>query len=683
MAINNDNTKVTDVFGQDFEAGSDGAQNVNTPAKRKNQDAAPNKNSQIFKGQLVSKGGKYFLLVKFGGVLEVVLNASMNDAEEYLNQLVTIQGTQDGAAIYCKAISGSTSSGSNGGRNGLVLKHTGSQKFNETVNATREFRAKYNGIKGVLAVRPGYKFVNGAITDERAIVVVVESKVPAPTLETDQKLPQNFNGFDVEVVPASPMDLLRYKPDFKDQRQTLIANAPEFEPSFMETAVETEQSLEAAEFEAARVGNSYVPPSNVHLDAVTAPMTLLCHVSPEEGWKNLKPFLDHTSDHLEVAMYDFSAPGIYASLKDLLQRGASLTMVYDGNPAAGVGGKRPEATKKDDIEEDTIIAGLSRIGKNRFKDIKAFKGAQGICYNAYHIKVAVRDDSAFWLSSGNWQSSNQPNQDFQADPRLSRDYNREWNVIIENDELADIYQKFIEWDFEKSSEKESALIGVDSLPDLFLPEEELEAARLPEVTLFPARKIIRTNARKVKVQPVLSPDNYIQFATEIIKSAKDTLYFQNQYIKISKAITPEYDELLTVLQEQMDKVSDARIILRSMFADDDRAMLEALKERGFDMKKIKLMKNTHTKGIIADGKRILIGSHNWSNAGVQFNRDASLLIYDDEVAEYYQDVFLHDWLKRTKPNSSDESSLISEEAAQLKFDKTPLVKVDWREYFSS
>ena len=32
--------------------------------------------------------------------------------------------------------------------------------------------------------------------------------------------------------------------------------------------------------------------------------------------------------------------------------------------------------------------------------------------SAYHIKVAVRDRKSFWLSSGNWQSSNQPDIDF-------------------------------------------------------------------------------------------------------------------------------------------------------------------------------------------------------------------------------------------------------------------------------
>ena len=185
----------------------------------------------------------------------------------------------------------------------------------------------------------------------------------------------------------------------------------------------------------------------------------------------------------------------------------------------------------------------------------------------------------------------------------------------------------------------------------------------------------------MKVQPVLSPDNYLVFATQIIKSATESLYFQNQYIKISQTTTPEYEALLDALRDQINALENSGIILRSMFSADDRKMLEALQERGFDMAKVKLMKNTHTKGIIADGKRILLGSHNWSNAGVQYNRDASLLIYDQDVAEYYQDIFLHDWERRTKATVAEESVLIQPKSAQ----KAPvegMVRLDWEEYFS-
>jgi phosphatidylserine/phosphatidylglycerophosphate/cardiolipin synthase-like enzyme len=38
-----------------------------------------------------------------------------------------------------------------------------------------------------------------------------------------------------------------------------------------------------------------------------------------------------------------------------------------------------------------------------------------------------------------------------------------------------------------------------------------------------------------------------------------------------------------------------------------------------------------------------VGSHNWTNQGTVANRDASLIIHHEEIAKYYEQVFLFDW----------------------------------------
>jgi hypothetical protein len=81
------------------------------------------------------------------------------------------------------------------------------------------------------------------------------------------------------------------------------------------------------------------------------------------------------------------------------------------------------------------------------------KVKEGIFPNAYHIKVAVRDGKAFWLSSGNWQSSNQPDVDKLklAIRDLQQKYNREWHVLIQHPGLASLYEKFIKWDMQQAA----------------------------------------------------------------------------------------------------------------------------------------------------------------------------------------------------------------------------------------
>jgi phosphatidylserine/phosphatidylglycerophosphate/cardiolipin synthase-like enzyme len=53
--------------------------------------------------------------------------------------------------------------------------------------------------------------------------------------------------------------------------------------------------------------------------------------------------------------------------------------------------------------------------------------------------------------------------------------------------------------------------------------------------------------------------------------------------------------------------------------------------------------------MIVDGKRCLVGSHNWSGNGVTLNRDASLLFDDSAVAQYYRQVFELDWDRASRP----------------------------------
>ncbi len=50
----------------------------------------------------------------------------------------------------------------------------------------------------------------------------------------------------------------------------------------------------------------------------------------------------------------------------------------------------------------------------------------------------------------------------------------------------------------------------------------------------------------------------------------------------------------------------------------------------------------------------LVGSHNWTTAGTGYNRDASLIFYDRDIAKFYQDIFLYDW-NRIGPAKVDES----------------------------
>ncbi len=52
--------------------------------------------------------------------------------------------------------------------------------------------------------------------------------------------------------------------------------------------------------------------------------------------------------------------------------------------------------------------------------------------------------------------------------------------------------------------------------------------------------------------------------------------------------------------------------------------------------------------MVVDGRRVLIGSHNWSKPGVTLNRDASLIFDNRDIAGYFSEAFEIDW-ERANP----------------------------------
>src|SRR5262249_49197303 len=70
--------------------------------------------------------------------------------------------------------------------------------------------------------------------------------------------------------------------------------------------------------------------------------------------------------------------------------------------------------------------------------------------SAYHIKVIVRDGTAFWLSSGNLNNSNQP--DLAAPPHTE---DRDWHVIIEDEGLAKTFGAYLDNDYQFAAEDQT------------------------------------------------------------------------------------------------------------------------------------------------------------------------------------------------------------------------------------
>jgi phosphatidylserine/phosphatidylglycerophosphate/cardiolipin synthase-like enzyme len=267
----------------------------------------------------------------------------------------------------------------------------------------------------------------------------------------------------------------------------------------------------------------------------------------------------------------------------------------------------------------------------------------------------VRDSSAFWLSSGNWQSSNQPKEDALKKPwkrKWLTSYNREWHAIVEHAGLAADFEKYLRYDFENNvGSPDEALV----LPDLLIPEEAFEPSAAEAVKPFQYFKPFDEN-RVFDVQPLLTPDNFLKHTIELVESATKELCIQNQTFNAPTDKQKELDSLTSAVLAKQKSGVKTRVIFRILKRADARANLEALQDYGFDMDNVRVQKNCHTKGVIVDRERVMLGSQNWPGLGVTLNRDASLLFYDEGLAKYFATAFDHDWTNLASDNIDTTAS---------------------------
>ncbi|MBA3242082.1 MAG: phospholipase [Acidobacteria bacterium] len=505
---------------------------------------------------------------------------------------------------------------------------------------------RLSAIRGFVDAEPGFPVVDGWVRREPAIIVHVEGKRPLSELLPEDVAPSSIENTRVDVLSVDPWRLLASDPrtaDLFSQVEDVAAAGLTYE---------------------LRPGNPIDTP-------FTIDRPILCHAGPDAGWPVLKHYIEGTRHTLTTAMYDVNAAYVAKTLIETVRaHDVRFVLTWDSGMTAVEGEIRIELKAK---LGDKLDAWVVRTGGGYRFD------------SAYHEKVAVRDSSSFWLSSGNWSTRSQPDIDpiaIAGDARgMYSKGNREWHVVVDDAPLAKLFEAYIVYDRDKSEEEVTALAQFEPLmlPDLFVPAEDLQLDE--EITLAAPSPVapaaLPTHGQPFSVQPVLCPDNYIARVTEFIQSARESLYLQFSYITYSTAPKDaDFTQMLNAIGNLSHQTDfDLKIIVGNNSAEDKVCKLV---EVGLNEEKIRIQTNVHNKGIIVDGKAVLVSSANWSSAGALRNRDAGIIIHDPEVARYYQDIFINDWENRARSDFGRPGRV----RLALAGEPTPrgMVRIPWRDY---
>ena len=494
-------------------------------------------------------------------------------------------------------------------------------------------------LPGVLSVRSGYQVSNGWLTGRRAIVVTVAHKTASPPGGT--LLPTSLDGVPVDVRQASPR-----------KRQELTQ--PQAEPVALDPA---DGALPAFDDERTPAGTPivapariagggaaaaakptlpYTAPPGVALREVSGHAVVHACASPDAGWPALKEFLAAVTESLTIGLYDFTSAHILDWISTQLP-GKKVRLVLD-HPA-----RNPTA---DQTDEQTVTALKSALGLD-LAQAWALDGmdplaAARIFPTAYHIKVAVRDHTSIWLSSGNWNNSNQPDIDpvtTAGDADAARNGDRDWHVIIDQPQLAALFEAYLTNDFSQASAHNQAAGNAIRVQSEMLTT----AAKTPPFAQFYPPLTVTGSMRII---PLLTPDrgSYAPHVKTLITNAKSSLYMQFQYIELPKTPGPTsagFSDLVAAVAARQNAGVDVKIIMSEY---EKAGYLEQLQAAGIDVvNNVKIQNNVHNKGIVVDNATVLVSSQNWSTDGTLYNRDAGVIIHNAKIASYFQTIFMHDW----------------------------------------
>nr|WP_245249628.1 phospholipase D-like domain-containing protein [Methanolinea mesophila] len=343
--------------------------------------------------------------------------------------------------------------------------------------------------------------------------------------------------------------------------------------------------------------------------------------APDSSFSVFSDCVAGASSRILVNVYEFTSPRMASLLGEARDRGVSVEVLLEGGPVGGIS-----------REEQGVIFSLNQSGI----PVYLMTGEQEAHppYRFDHAKYMVVDESRVFITSENFKDHGFP-------VPVARG-NRGWGAVLESRELAEYFSGIFYHD------SRGAWVDPASPADPGLPEDPVENSRYsPEFEPY--------GFDSARVTTVISPDSS-GLISDLIRSAEDRIDIEQAYItdRSPGQLNPYLAEAINASRRGVR----VRVILDSSWynvaedTDNDEmvsninriAVEEALplQARLADLEGNNLMQ-VHNKGVIVDGRKVLISSINWNENSPTFNREAGVIIEHPGVGAYFSEVFEDDW----------------------------------------
>ncbi|NJE00314.1 phospholipase [Thermococcus sp. JdF3] len=153
--------------------------------------------------------------------------------------------------------------------------------------------------------------------------------------------------------------------------------------------------------------------------------------------------------------------------------------------------------------------------------------------------------------------------------------------------------------------------------------------------------LLEKSKREENVPPVklLVDDAYYRSLIEDIRGARESVYVTMFLMKYDPNDSYDHaNDLIRALVEARKRGVSVHVILENSI-EDNRKAYDYLRSNGVDVVFDSPAVTLHTKMVVIDGGVVYIGSHNWSEAALDWNHEVSVRIESQEIAETLLEYF--------------------------------------------
>jgi cardiolipin synthase len=347
--------------------------------------------------------------------------------------------------------------------------------------------------------------------------------------------------------------------------------------------------------------------------------TVTAFVSPDSSFGILERSISGARQEILVNAYELTHSGIGDLLIAAHHRGVSVLVLLEGGP---VGGISPD--------EEAVCAALNRSGIPLLSMTTTPAAHARYRYN--HAKYLVIDGERLFISTENFGVHGYPPPGYRG--------NRGWGAFIEDPGVAGYFRDVFSADIH----------GGDVVPYAPASRQTSFPSLNPYQVQFPSLQVTG-----VKVTPILSPDTSGEVLS-LLARARERIEIEQASIR--NASGDQLDPFLSAAVNASQRGVAVRILLDgSRYNDEGPAdnnemadLVNALARReGLPISARILdpgsanLEAIHTKGVVVDGRFVLISSINWNGNSPNFNREAGVILENPALGGYFSSVFEEDW----------------------------------------